>query len=70
MASLDKTTQDLLVLRFYYDLPLGDVGGYFHLGAEAARSRIRRALTRLREALIERGVEGADQPELLLRKSF
>ena len=70
VASLDENTQNLLVLRFYYDLPLEEVGNYFNLGPEAVRSRIRRSLTRLKKALEDRGVRGADHPEELLRRSF
>ncbi len=70
VSTLDERTQELLVLRFYYDLPLEDMGKYFDAGAEAVRSRIRRALARLRKALEERGLEGARHPEKLLRRSF
>jgi len=70
VATLDRTSQDLLVLRYYYDLPLEEVGAEFDLGSEAARSRIRRALGKLRGILMERGVEDASDPADLIRRSF
>ena len=70
VASLSPEAQNLLIFRFYYDLPLEEVGRAFKLGPEAARSRIRRALSRLRTVLESRGVEGADQPDELIRQSF
>jgi len=70
VACLDPTSQDLLVLRYYYDLPLEEVGATFKLGPEAARSRIRRALQKLRGILEERGVEDASDPGEMIRRSF
>jgi len=70
VASLDAKDQDLIVLRFYYDLPLEDIGRPMKLGSEAVRSRIRRALRRLRAELQLRGVDGAFRPEVVLRRSF
>jgi RNA polymerase sigma-70 factor (ECF subfamily) len=70
VAQMDETSQTLFVLRFYYDLPLEEIGDHFKLGTEAVRSRIRRSLARLKRLLEERGIEGAEHPVRLLRRSF
>jgi RNA polymerase sigma-70 factor (ECF subfamily) len=70
VACLDSSTQELIVLRYYFDLPLEEIAQPLELGTEALRSRIRRSLAKLRKELEFRGVDGAARPAEVLRRSF
>lgn len=70
VGSLDEDSQELIILRFYYGLPLDEIARPRKLSSEATRSRVRRALARLREELEHRGIDDASQPEEVLRRSF
>jgi RNA polymerase sigma-70 factor (ECF subfamily) len=70
VGNLDAGSQELIVLRYYYGLPLDEIAKPRKLTSEATRSRVRRALGKLREELESRGIENAAQPEEVLRRSF
>ena len=54
---LSEQDRRAVVLRFYRSLSLKEVGAAMGIGEEAARKRVERAVGRLREKLVARGVE-------------
>jgi RNA polymerase sigma-70 factor (ECF subfamily) len=53
LASLTHDQRLVVVLRFYLDLPFEDVGRTLGISAKAAKSRLHRALDRLRSQIPE-----------------
>ena len=56
LSELDESDRDALVLRFFDDRPLVDVGAKLNLTENAARMRVQRALEKVRALLARRGV--------------
>jgi RNA polymerase sigma factor (sigma-70 family) len=56
LSELDASDRDALVLRFFDDRPLVDVGAKLNLTENAARMRVQRALEKVRALLARRGV--------------
>ena len=56
MASLDDPERDAVVLRFFEKRDLRDVGAAFGVSEDAAQKRVSRALEKLREFFLRRGV--------------
>lgn len=56
LDSLQPADRDALLLRFFQQRPLEEVGRSFGISADAAQKRVARALERLRERLLRRGV--------------
>ena len=56
MASLDETDRTALLLRYFENQSLREVGAALGIGEDAAQKRVTRALDRLREKLARRGV--------------
>lgn len=56
LSELDESDRDALVLRFFDDRPLADVGAKLNLTENAARMRVQRALEKVRALLGRRGV--------------
>jgi RNA polymerase sigma factor (sigma-70 family) len=56
LSELDEPDRDALVLRFFDDRPLADVGAKLSLTENAARMRVQRALEKVRTRLARRGV--------------
>jgi RNA polymerase sigma factor (sigma-70 family) len=56
LGELPESDRDALVLRFFDDRPLADVGAKLHLTENAARMRVQRALEKVRTLLARRGV--------------
>lgn len=59
MQDLNRVEQDALVLRFFEDKSLAEVGRLLGLTEEAARKRVSRALGTLRQGFEQRGVKVA-----------
>lgn len=59
MDGLNDKDRDAVVLRFYEEQSLRDVGAALGLSENAARMRIARALTKLRDLLGQRGVSSS-----------
>jgi len=55
LARLPMTDRAVLFLHFYLDLPFADVGRILGITAQAAKSRVHRAVTRLRLGMVEVG---------------
>lgn len=55
---LSRGDREALSLRYFDDLSHAEVGRALGVGEEAAKKRVRRALSRLRERLVRRGVAG------------
>ena len=53
MAKLPETDRAVLFLFFYLDLPLGEVGRILGISPQAAKSRVHRAVGRLRLGMVE-----------------
>ena len=56
MASLDETDRTALLLRYFENQSLREVGTALGTGEDAAQKRVTRALDRLREKLARRGI--------------
>src|SRR3954470_4852565 len=56
MAELNETDYDLLVLRFYKSLDYRAVGAAMDLNDDTAQKRVSRALDKLRQLLLRRGI--------------
>ena len=56
MASLDDPERDAVVLRFFEKRDLSTVGAAFGVSEDAAQKRVSRALDKLREFFLRRGV--------------
>ena len=56
LSELDEPDRDALVLRFFDDRPLAEVGARLNLTENAARMRVERALGKVRALLARRGV--------------
>lgn len=56
MARLNQADQDALLLRYFENRPLREVGATLGLGEDAAQKRVARALERLRRAFVREGV--------------
>jgi RNA polymerase sigma-70 factor, ECF subfamily len=53
LAKLPVTDRAVLFLHFYLDLPLSDVGRILKISPQAAKSRVHRAVTKLRLGMVE-----------------
>ncbi len=53
VAKLPETDRAVLFLFFYLDLPLTEVAGILKISPQAAKSRVHRAVTRLRLDMVE-----------------
>lgn len=53
LSRLPDTDRAALFLFFYLDLPLSEVGRILKISPEAAKSRVHRAVTRLRSSMVE-----------------
>jgi len=53
LSNLPETDRAVLFLFFYLDLPLGEVGRILGISPQAAKSRVHRAVTRLRLGMVE-----------------
>ena len=53
LAKLPSTDRAVLFLFFYLDLPLGEVGRILGISPQAAKSRVHRAVTKLRLGMVE-----------------
>jgi RNA polymerase sigma factor (sigma-70 family) len=56
MDTLNERDREAVLLRFFENRPLADVGARFSLSPDAARMRVDRAMERLRRALSGRGI--------------
>jgi RNA polymerase sigma factor (sigma-70 family) len=56
MGELNDGDRDAVMLRFFEGRPFSDIGGKLRLTEDAARMRVDRALDKLRERLVRRGV--------------
>jgi RNA polymerase sigma factor (sigma-70 family) len=56
MDELNEPEREAVLLRFFENLPLAEVGAKFSLSPDAARMRIDRALDKLRGLLAKRGI--------------
>ena len=56
VATLGDTDRAALVLRYYEQRPLNEVGAALDVGADAAQKRVTRALEKLRKLFAKRGV--------------
>jgi RNA polymerase sigma factor (sigma-70 family) len=56
MLELDETDRDALLLRFFQEVKLAELGSALGISEEAARKRVDRALERLRGVLTRRGI--------------
>ncbi|HXC02354.1 MAG TPA: sigma-70 family RNA polymerase sigma factor [Opitutaceae bacterium] len=56
MDELNEREREVILLRFFENLPLAEVGAKFSLSPDAARMRIDRALDKLRGLLAKRGI--------------
>jgi RNA polymerase sigma factor (sigma-70 family) len=56
MDELNEREREAILLRFFENLPLAEVGAKFSLSPDAARMRIDRALDKLRGLLAKRGI--------------
>jgi RNA polymerase sigma factor (sigma-70 family) len=56
MLQLRDDDREALVLRFYKQMPLDDVGAVLGVDGDAARKRVARAVDKLRQILARRGV--------------
>jgi RNA polymerase sigma factor (sigma-70 family) len=56
VAELGDADRNAVVLRFYRQLSLAEVGGALGVNADAAQKRVTRALEKLRVQLVKRGV--------------
>lgn len=56
LDELSEPEREAVLLRFFENLPLAEVGARFSLSADAARMRVERALDKLRGRLARRGI--------------
>lgn len=56
LDELSEPEREAVLLRFFENLPLAEVGARFSLSADAARMRVERALDKLRGQLARRGI--------------
>ena len=56
MDELNDQEREVVLLRFFEQLPLAEVGGRFAISTDAARMRVDRALEKLRGLLARRGI--------------
>ncbi len=56
MHELNDSDRDAILMRYFENRPLADIGGRFGLSEDAARKRVERALEKLRAFLIKRGI--------------
>ena len=56
VAGLSSTDREAILLRFYQQLPLAQVGQSLHISEDAAKKRVGRALDRLRRSLAAKGL--------------
>ena len=56
VAQLSEKDRSAIVLRYYEQKSLGEVGGVLGVDADAAQKRVSRALEKLRKVFIKRGV--------------
>ncbi len=56
MDELNERDREAVLLRFFENLPLAEVGAKFSLSPDAARMRVDRALDKLRGLLAKRGI--------------
>jgi RNA polymerase sigma factor (sigma-70 family) len=56
VAQLGEKDRSAIVLRYYEQKSLGEVGGVLGVDADAAQKRVSRALEKLREFFVKRGV--------------
>jgi RNA polymerase sigma factor (sigma-70 family) len=56
MDELNEDEREIVLLRFFEDRPLAEIGSRFSVSADAARMRIERALEKLRTGLARRGL--------------
>lgn len=56
MDQLNERDREALLLRFFENRPLAEVGGKLAVSEEAARKRVDRALEKLRSLLADRGI--------------
>jgi RNA polymerase sigma factor (sigma-70 family) len=59
MHELNDSDRDLLLMRYFENRRLGEIGERLGLGEDAARKRVERALDKLRVFLLKRGVTTA-----------
>jgi RNA polymerase sigma factor (sigma-70 family) len=56
MQQLNEDEQNAVVLRFFEDQPLAEIGRALDISEDAAQKRVRRALDKLRSYLVRQGV--------------
>jgi RNA polymerase sigma factor (sigma-70 family) len=56
MDELNEQEREIVLLRYFEQLPLADVGARFAISTDAARMRVDRALEKLRGLLARRGI--------------
>ncbi|MEO5959578.1 MAG: sigma-70 family RNA polymerase sigma factor, partial [Opitutaceae bacterium] len=56
MDELSEPEREAVLLRFFENLPLAEIGARFASSPDAARMRVERALDKLRERLAKRGI--------------
>ncbi|HEX3989090.1 MAG TPA: sigma-70 family RNA polymerase sigma factor, partial [Verrucomicrobiae bacterium] len=60
MLELKESDREAILLRYFENRPLAEVGARLSLGENAARMRIERALVKMRALLAKRGVAGTE----------
>ena len=56
LADLNETDRNAVVLRFFYGKSLGEIGTTLGANEDAARMRVNRALEKLRQFFVKRGI--------------
>ena len=56
LADLNETDRNAVVLRFFYGKSLGEIGTTLDANEDAARMRVNRALEKLRQFFVKRGI--------------
>ena len=56
LAELNETDRNAVVLRFFYGKSLGEIGTTLGANEDAARMRVNRALEKLRQFFVKRGI--------------
>ena len=56
LADLNETDRNAVVLRFFYGKSLGEIGTALDANEDAARMRVNRALEKLRQFFVKRGI--------------
>jgi RNA polymerase sigma-70 factor (ECF subfamily) len=62
LARLDDENHRLIALRYFAGLDSNEIGALLEIPAATARTRLRRALTLLRAALVDSATRGAQHP--------